>query len=76
MKWLYLAGVLNFSSINLKRHGVQFQSFSGSPKNTEEERNLIENAIRKITRAVTKESVKIYLEWQSGSKNKNLLLHN
>ena len=41
------------------------------PKNAEEERNLIENAIPKSTRAVTKWSVKIFLEWQNGGKNKN-----
>ena len=37
------------------------------PKNAEEERNLIP----KSTRAVTKWSVKIFLEWQNGRKNKN-----
>ena len=36
------------------------------PKSAEEERNLIENAIPKSTRAV-----KIFLEWQNGRKNKN-----
>ena len=41
------------------------------PLSAEEERNLIENAIPKSTRAVTKWSVKILLEWQSGGKNKN-----
>ena len=41
------------------------------PKTAEEERNLIENAIPKSTRAVTKWSVKIFLEWQNGKKNKN-----
>ena len=41
------------------------------PKSTEEERNLIENAILKSTRAGTKWSVKIFLEWQNGRKNKN-----
>ena len=41
------------------------------PKSAEEERNLIENVIPKSTRAVTKWSVKIFLEWQNGRKNKN-----
>ena len=41
------------------------------PKSAEEERNLIENAILKSTRAVTKQSEKIFLKWQNGSKNKN-----
>ena len=41
------------------------------PKNAEEERNLIENAIPMSTRAVKKWSVKIFLEWQNGRKNKN-----
>ena len=41
------------------------------PNRGEEERNLIENAILKSTRAVTKWSVKIFLEWQNGKKNKN-----
>ena len=41
------------------------------PKNAEEERNLIENAIPKSTSAVTKWSVRIFLEWQNGRKNKN-----
>ena len=41
------------------------------PKSAEEERNLIENAIPKSTHAVTKWSVKIFLEWQNGRKNKN-----
>ena len=41
------------------------------PKSTEEDRNLIENAIPNSTRAVTKWSVKIFLEWQNGRKNKN-----
>ena len=59
------------SSTIRKGHGVLFQSFFGSPKNTEGERYLIENAIPKITRAVTNWSVKIFLQWQSGSKNKN-----
>ena len=44
------------------------------PKNAEEERNLIKNAIPKSTRAVTKWSVKIFLEWQNGRKNKNLAI--
>ena len=34
------------------------------PKNAEEGRNIIENAIPKSTRAVTKWSVKFFLEWQ------------
>ena len=38
------------------------------PKNAEEESNLIENAIPKSTRAVTKWSVKILLEWQNSRK--------
>jgi len=51
------------------------------PKSAEEERNLIENAILKSTRAVTKWLAKIFLEWQNGRKNKNpaiepLRLHN
>ena len=41
------------------------------PKNAAEERNLTENAIPMSTRAVTKWSVKIFLEWQNGRKNKN-----
>ena len=41
------------------------------PKSAEEDRNLIENAIPNSTRAVTKWSVKIFLEWQNGRKNKN-----
>ena len=41
------------------------------PKSAEEESNLIENAIPKLTRAVTKWSVKIFVEWQNGRKNKN-----
>ena len=41
------------------------------PKIAEEERNLIENAILKSTLAVTKWSVKICLEWQNVTKNKN-----
>ena len=41
------------------------------PKNAEKERNLIENAVPKPTRAVTKRSVKIFLEWQNGRENKN-----
>ena len=42
------------------------------PKSAEEERNLIENAIPKSTRAVvTKWLVKIFLEWQDAGKNKN-----
>ena len=44
------------------------------PKNAEEERNLIENTIPKSTSAVTKWSVKIFLEWQNGRKNKNLAI--
>ena len=39
------------------------------PKSAEEDRNLIENAIPNSTRAVTKWSVKIFLEWQNGRKN-------
>ena len=38
------------------------------PKNAEEERNLIENAIPKSTRAVTKRSVNILLEWHNSRK--------
>ena len=43
-----------------------------------EERNLIENAIPKSTRAVTKWSVEIFLEWQNGRhySNRALRLHN
>ena len=41
------------------------------PKSAEEERNLIENAIPKSTLAVTKWSVKIFLERQNVTKNKN-----
>jgi len=41
------------------------------PKSAEEERNLSKNAIPKSTRAVTKWSVKIFLEWHNGMKNKN-----
>ena len=41
------------------------------PKNAEEERNLIENAIPKSTRAVTKWSVVELVEWQNGRENKN-----
>ena len=41
------------------------------PKSAKEERNLIENIIPKLTRAVTKWSVKFFLEWQNGRKNKN-----
>ena len=41
------------------------------PKNAEEERNLTENAIPKSTRAVTKWSVKLLVEWQNGRENKN-----
>ena len=41
------------------------------PKNAEEERNLIENAIPKSIRAVTKWSVKVFIEWQNGRENKN-----
>ena len=40
------------------------------PKNAEKERNLIENAIPKSTRAVTKWSVNIFLECQNSRKNK------
>ena len=40
------------------------------PKNAEEERNLIENGMPKSTRAVTKWSVKIFLELQNDRKNK------
>ena len=36
------------------------------PKSAEEEKNLIENAIPLSTRAVTKWSVKFFLEWQNG----------
>ena len=41
------------------------------PKSAKEWRNLIENAILKSTCAVTKWSVKIFLEWQNGWKNQN-----
>ena len=41
------------------------------PKNAEEEKNFIEHAVPKSTRAVTKWSVKIFLEWQNGRKNNN-----
>ena len=41
------------------------------PENAEEERNFIENAIPKSTCAMTKWSVKIFLEWQNSRKNKN-----
>ena len=41
------------------------------PKNVEEERNLIENAIPKSTCAAAKWSVNIFLDWQNGRKNKN-----
>ena len=41
------------------------------PKSAEEERNLIEKAIPKSTSTLTKWSVKIFLEWQNGRKNKN-----
>ena len=41
------------------------------PKNAKDERNLIENAIPKSRRVVPKWSVKIFLEWQNGMKNKN-----
>ena len=41
------------------------------PISAEEERNLIENAISKSTRALTKWSVKNFLEWQNSRKNKN-----
>ena len=41
------------------------------PKSAEEERNLIENAILKSAFAVTKWSVKIFLEWLNVTKNKN-----
>ena len=42
------------------------------PKSAEEDRNVIENPIPNSTRAVTKWSVKIFLElWQNGRKNKN-----
>ena len=48
-----------------------FRAFR-KPKSAEEERNLIENAIPKSTRAVTKWSVKIFfLECQKDKKNKN-----
>ena len=48
-----------------------FRAFR-KPKSAEEERNLIENAIPKSTRAVTKWSVKIFfLECQNCRKNKN-----
>ena len=40
------------------------------PKGAQEERNLIQNAIPKSARAVTKWSVKIFVEWQNGRKNK------
>ena len=39
------------------------------PKSAEGDRNLIENAIPNSTRAVTKWSVKNFLEWQNGMKN-------
>ena len=38
---------------------------------SKEERNLIEDATPNSTRAVTKWSLKIFLEWQNGRKNKN-----
>ena len=41
------------------------------PKSAEEEKNVIENAIPKSACAVTKWSVKFFLEWQNGRKNKN-----
>ena len=41
------------------------------PKSAEEDRDLIKNAIPNSTRAVTKWSVKIFLEWQNGRQNKN-----
>ena len=41
------------------------------PKSADKERNLIENSIPRSTRAVTKWSVKIFLEWQNGRENKN-----
>ena len=47
-----------------------FRTFR-KPKSAEEERNLIKNAILKSTRAVTKWSVKKFLEWQNGRKNKH-----
>ena len=62
--------VSHFSSTNRRGHGVLFRTFR-KPKSAKEERNLIENAILKSTRAVTKWSVKNFLEWQSGRKNKN-----
>ena len=47
-----------------------FRTFR-KPKSAEEERNLIKNAILKSTRAVRKWSVKKFLEWQNGRKNKH-----
>ena len=44
---------------------------SQKPKNAEEQRNLIQNATPKSARAVTKWSLKVFLEWQNGGKNKN-----
>ena len=42
-----------------------------SQKMPRKERNLIKNAIPRSTPAVIKWSVKIFLEWQNGRKNKN-----
>ena len=44
------------------------------PKNSQEERNLIENATPKSTRVVTKSSLKIFLECQNGWENTNPLI--
>ena len=41
-----------------------------SQKMPRKERNLIKNAIPRSTPAVIKWSVKIFLEWQNGRKNK------
>ena len=40
-------------------------------KNAEEERKLIDNATPKYARAVTKWSLKHFLELQNGMRNKN-----
>ena len=44
------------------------------PKNSQEERNLIENATPKSTRVVTKSSLKFFLECQNGWENTNPLI--
>ena len=44
------------------------------PKNSQKERNLIENATPKSTRVVTKSSLKIFLECQNGWENTNPLI--